>query len=91
MSRFTNIVPTLALMLLVFIPVTSFKTESLYEMGIRKVVIDAGHGGKDSGCRGSMTKEKDICLAIALKLGKFIEDNFQNVEVIYTRKKGCVY
>lgn len=49
------------------------------------VVIDAGHGGHDSGCLGSKTKEKDVALAISLKLGKYIEDNFKDVKVIYTR------
>lgn len=52
---------------------------------ITKVVIDAGHGGHDTGCLGSSSKEKDIALSIALKLGKFIENNFTDVKVIYTR------
>lgn len=50
-----------------------------------KVVIDAGHGGKDPGCLGSYTKEKDVALNIALKTGKLISDNCPNVKVIYTR------
>ena len=54
--------------------------------GIRTVVIDAGHGGKDPGAVGKRGKEKDIALAIALKLGKYIEDNIPEVKVIYTRK-----
>jgi len=49
------------------------------------VVIDAGHGGKDPGAIGSFAKEKDIALGIALKLGKYIEDSFSDVTVIYTR------
>lgn len=53
---------------------------------IRKVVIDPGHGGKDPGAVGKKSKEKDIVLAIALKLGRYIEDNMKDVEVIYTRK-----
>lgn len=53
---------------------------------ISTVVIDAGHGGKDPGCIGSKTKEKDINLAIALKIGDYIEKNFPTVKVIYTRK-----
>lgn len=52
-----------------------------------KVVIDAGHGGKDGGCLGAPHNEKDIVLPIALKLGKLIEENLSDVEVIYTRKK----
>src|SRR6266446_7181207 len=50
------------------------------------IVIDAGHGGHDSGCLGAHAKEKDVALAIALKLGKFIEDNLKDVKVVYTRK-----
>ncbi|NOZ46895.1 MAG: N-acetylmuramoyl-L-alanine amidase [Chlorobi bacterium] len=50
------------------------------------IVIDPGHGGKDSGAMGKHGKEKDIVLSIALKLGKYIEDNLPDVKVIYTRK-----
>lgn len=51
------------------------------------VVIDAGHGGKDPGAIGvTGTKEKDINLGIALKLGKLIETNMKDIKVIYTRK-----
>lgn len=56
------------------------------EKHVRTVVIDAGHGGKDSGCLGSFSKEKDIALAVALQLGKLIEDHFSDVKVVYTRK-----
>lgn len=55
---------------------------------IQKVVIDAGHGGKDSGCLGySKKQEKDITLKIALALGRKIKEEYPNVEVIYTRDK----
>lgn len=53
---------------------------------IKTVVIDAGHGGHDHGCKGSGSKEKDVALKIALKLGKLIEENMDDVKVIYTRK-----
>ncbi len=52
---------------------------------VNKVVIDPGHGGKDPGAQGKHANEKDIVLAIGLKLGKYIEENFDDVEVIYTR------
>ena len=54
---------------------------------LRRVVIDPGHGGKDPGAIGQKSVEKDIVLAIALKLGKYIEENHKDVEIIYTRKK----
>ncbi len=53
---------------------------------VKTVVIDPGHGGKDPGCHGDFAHEKDICLAIALKLGKLIEDHYSDVKVVYTRK-----
>ena len=49
------------------------------------VVIDAGHGGHDPGTMGKSTKEKDVVLKIALKLGKYIETNIPDVKVLYTR------
>ncbi len=48
------------------------------------VVIDAGHGGKDPGARANGLREKDITLAVALKLGQFVQDNL-GVKVVYTR------
>ncbi|MDR0754874.1 MAG: N-acetylmuramoyl-L-alanine amidase [Prevotellaceae bacterium] len=54
---------------------------------IKRIVIDAGHGGKDPGAVGKKSKEKDITLAVALKLGALISKNFSDIEVIYTRKK----
>ncbi len=53
---------------------------------ISTVVIDAGHGGKDPGALGKHSREKDIVLAIALKLGHYIKQNLPDVKVIYTRK-----
>lgn len=53
---------------------------------IKKVVIDAGHGGTDPGCLGKKSKEKDVNLKVALKVGKMITDNYEDVQVIYTRK-----
>lgn len=51
------------------------------------VVIDAGHGGKDNGAIGvNGAKEKEINLAIALKLGKFIEKELKDIKVVYTRR-----
>jgi N-acetylmuramoyl-L-alanine amidase len=53
--------------------------------GLKTVVLDAGHGGKDPGTGNG--KEKKYALDITLKLGEKIEENFSNVKVIYTRDK----
>ncbi|MBK9391551.1 MAG: N-acetylmuramoyl-L-alanine amidase [Bacteroidetes bacterium] len=50
------------------------------------IVIDAGHGDNDPGAIGSLSYEKNITLAIALKTGEYIEQNLKNAKVIYTRK-----
>ncbi len=52
---------------------------------VKKVLIDAGHGGKDPGAVGKVSKEKDLTLAIALKLGNYIDSLIPGVEVVYTR------
>ena len=50
------------------------------------LVLDAGHGGKDPGALGKSGKEKNINLAVALAVGKLVEDNLKDVKVVYTRK-----
>jgi N-acetylmuramoyl-L-alanine amidase len=66
----------------------SFKNESPAQTArpaLRTIIIDAGHGGEDVGARGDYSFEKDICLDVALKLGKKMEAAFPDVKVLYTR------
>ncbi|MBO7478709.1 MAG: N-acetylmuramoyl-L-alanine amidase [Salinivirgaceae bacterium] len=49
------------------------------------VVLDAGHGGHDTGAIGKKGKEKDVVLSIALKVGDYIKKNTPDTRVIYTR------
>ncbi|HOP04449.1 MAG TPA: N-acetylmuramoyl-L-alanine amidase [Tenuifilaceae bacterium] len=73
---------------LAFLLLSSFgvcSTQDTYK--IKKVVIDAGHGGRDNGAVGKKGVEKEINLSIALKLGAYLEKFFPEVEVIYTRTK----
>lgn len=52
---------------------------------VAQVVLDAGHGGHDAGARGVMLHEKDIALAVTLKVGKLINDSLRTVKPIFTR------
>jgi len=52
----------------------------------KTVVIDPGHGGRDPGAVGKNSKEKDIVLNVALKLGEYINKYLPEVTVVYTRK-----
>ncbi|MBN3034941.1 MAG: N-acetylmuramoyl-L-alanine amidase [Bacteroidales bacterium] len=56
------------------------------ESRITRIVLDAGHGGKDPGALGKRSMEKDIVLAIALKTGEMIRDTLPDIDVIFTRK-----
>lgn len=76
---------------LTFLVFSSFKSEykGIYlstSAKIKTIVIDAGHGGEDGSTRGGFSKEKDVALAVALKLGKAIEEKLPDVRVVYTRK-----
>jgi N-acetylmuramoyl-L-alanine amidase len=56
---------------------------------LRKIVLDAGHGGSDPGNLGTgryKKTEKDITLEVILQLGKLIKEQFPDVEIVYTRK-----
>lgn len=53
--------------------------------GVRVVVVDAGHGGRFPGAHYAGTYEKDLTLAVALRLGKLIETEMPGVKVVYTR------
>ncbi len=52
---------------------------------VKLIVIDPGHGGEDGATRGEFSREKDVALQVALKLGKAIEARLPDVKVVYTR------
>ena len=66
-------------------PVQSFLTRTL-GLKIGSIVIDPGHGGHDAGTIGPTgLVEKDLCLDVALRLGRIIEQRLPGAEVIFTR------
>ena len=65
---------------------TAFSSKAQTKAPLRTIIIDAGHGGKDNGARGDYSFEKDICLDIALKLGKKLEEEYPDKKILYTRK-----
>lgn len=54
---------------------------------LRTVVIDPGHGGSDPGAVAGGVREKDLVLAIGLRLGNLIKESYPEVKVVYTRSK----
>lgn len=66
--------------------VALFVSSEMYaQKTLDRVVLDAGHGGKDSGAVGKKSKEKDIVLDVTMRLGKMIKDSLPSVDVVYTR------
>jgi N-acetylmuramoyl-L-alanine amidase len=55
------------------------------KQAIKTIIVDAGHGGTAVGARGLFSNEADITLAIAMKLGKRIQEEMEDIKVVYTR------
>src|SRR5580692_6434220 len=55
------------------------------KQAIRTIIIDPGHGGFDHGTAGLISLEKNVALAIALKLGADINEAFPDIKIVYTR------
>lgn len=88
MSLFTKIHHILTLVFLVFVPFLHLSGQNpVNELGLRTVVIDPGHGGKDPGAPGktSKTSEKHLVLSISRQLGDKIKQAYPDVKVVYTR------
>lgn len=83
-----NISLTVCLMLL-FHLFGSFENDPgkkpVQKPALRTIIIDPGHGGTATGAKGAYSMEKNVCLAIALKLGKKLEESFPEVKILYTR------
>ena len=87
MTRLGTTLPLLSLLTLLSLATTGV-AQSTQGIVLRTVVIDPGHGGKDPGALSpsGQSREKNINLAVSLKLGKLIQDRYPDVDVLYTRK-----
>lgn len=60
-------------------------TPSKNEAMVTTLILDAGHGGNDVGARGKFSTEKDICLAVSLKVFDLLKKELPDVQVLMTR------
>jgi len=82
--------PLLIVLLLFLFSAPSLTSQENSIVKIRKVVLDAGHGGRDPGAVNGKVLEKNITLSVALMLGDMIKKRYPEVEVIYTRNKDVL-
>jgi N-acetylmuramoyl-L-alanine amidase len=61
------------------------KNEKRPKAQIKTLIIDPGHGGIDPGARGNFSNEADVSLAVSLKFGKALQEQFPDLKIIYTR------
>jgi len=79
----------LVLIALLAIPQSGFQPAARMSDEVRTVVIDAGHGGTDPGNLGTRRykkAEKDVSLAVALKVEQYIKERFPDIKVVMTRR-----
>ena len=82
---FKRIIASFLLIMIVVFPCKSQNANN----GIKKIVIDPGHGGKDPGNLGTgryKKTEKHIALDISLLFGRYVNEAYPDIEIIYTRK-----
>lgn len=83
---FLGTVPHLVLVSIVFtLCLTALHSQKSQDKDVFTVVLDAGHGGKDSGNRGNQYYEKHIALTVTLKIGAILK-KIPDINIIYTRK-----
>lgn len=76
----------LIILLITFCWSLAAQAQSGADYKFKTVVLDAGHGGHDTGCRGVSSYEKNVTLALVLKLGALIKKTYPGINVVYTRQ-----
>lgn len=70
----------------VLISIFSFTNKWKQKPALKTIIVDPGHGGYDIGARGQFSTEAEVSLAIALRVGKKLEAEFPDCNIVYTRK-----
>lgn len=78
--------PILFIVLLIWCWCSAVQAQSNSDYKFKTIVLDAGHGGHDTGCRGVSSNEKNVTLAIVMKLGALIKKTYPGIKVVYTRQ-----
>jgi N-acetylmuramoyl-L-alanine amidase len=86
MKRYIAALFLLSFSLIVFTSFTDKDKKPLQKQPLKRIVIDAGHGGSDGGARGKYSNEKDIALAIALRLEKMMGEAIPDIDIVMTRR-----
>lgn len=80
---------TLLVLFPVFLSILLFsfseKNKPVQKATIKTLIVDPGHGGFDPGARGLISNEADVSLAVALKFGRALKEEFPELNVVYTR------
>lgn len=81
---------TMAILGVLFCALTSFRAggpspRPAQKRAIRTIIIDPGHGGFDTGTKGLQISEKEVVLAVGLKLGALINAAYPDIKVVFTR------
>jgi len=79
---FQSVIFSISLPLLSYVPADSLKKS---KARLRTVIIDPGHGGSFPGAEGLISLEKEVSLAVALKFGQALREEFPDIKVVYTR------
>lgn len=76
---------TLFILFIRFVPFSDHPSSNNAKPVLKTIIIDPGHGGKDPGAHGLFSTEAQVSLAVSLKLGKAIQEEFPDIKIVYTR------
>lgn len=84
-----RILLSVAILLFIF-PIIVFSQNGQKPGAVRTIIVDAGHGGYDTGAPGMVTNEATVNLQVALKLAKALRDELPAVKIMETRTTSAL-